>query len=136
MNTPKRAPCADCPWRKDAPKGYWHPSHFLSVWFSCQDDGQSLMLCHQSKKQKRKIICAGYALIVGYKSIGLRMANLDGKYDPNDYDACGIPLHGSFDEMMKAQGIEPPPRNRVLGRHETVEQAMSRIRRTFKNTKL
>ena len=113
MSATKRSPCADCPWRKDAPVGFWHKSNFNKLWKNCQDDGLRLMLCHKSRKSRKKQICAGYAIVLGYESIGLRLAAISGQFDPNDYDANGIVLHPSFEAIMKAQGIRQPRRNRV-----------------------
>ncbi len=61
--------------------------------------------------------------MLGYDSIGLRLAALNGQFDPNDYDANGIALHPSFEAIMKAQGIRQPRRNRVkdkpgAGKHQ------------------
>jgi len=126
-----RSPCNNCPWRKDAPMGYWHPKHFRDVWYDCQDDGLGLMLCHKSKAAKRPIICAGYALIVGFDSIGLRISASKGEFVPGNYSAKGIPLHRSFKAMMVAQGLKVPARNIIQPRlkHETVKQAIARIKR-------
>lgn len=107
-------PCDNCPWRKDAPPGYWDPDHFKSIWNNCQDDGLRLMLCHKSRPDEGvEVPCAGYVVTVGYDSIGLRLAAMQGKVDPREYNAKGIPLYDSFEDMMRAQGIEPPPRNKV-----------------------
>ena len=113
MSATKHSPCADCPWRNDAPVGFWHKSNFKKLWKNCQDDGLRLMLCHKSRKSRKKQICAGYAIVLGYESIGLRLAAFEGQFDPNDYDANGIALHPSFAAIMKAQGIRQPRRNRV-----------------------
>jgi hypothetical protein len=29
--TKVRRPCANCPWRVDAPRGYWDPQHFVAM---------------------------------------------------------------------------------------------------------
>ena len=113
MSATKRSPCEDCPWRTDAPVGYWHKSNFKRLWNKCQDDGLHVMLCHKSRKLKEKRICAGYAIVLGFESIGLRLAAHKGQFDPNDYHANGIALHPSFEAIMKAQGIRQPRRNRV-----------------------
>ncbi len=127
----KRSPCNDCPWRKDAPLGYWHPKHFRDVWFNCQDDGLHLMLCHKSKVAKRPIICAGYALIIKFNSIGLRFSAISGEFVPENYSAKGIPLHRSFKAMMVAQGLKLPARNIIQPRlkGETIKQTAARIKR-------
>lgn len=106
-------PCDNCPWRKDAPPRYWHDDHFVSIWSNCQDDGLSLMLCHKSRPPESQIICAGYAIVIGFESIGLRLAAAQGRFDPGEYSANGIELYSSFDALMKAQGLRPPARNAI-----------------------
>jgi hypothetical protein len=46
VTTKLRRPCANCPWRVDAPREYWDPQHFVDIWRNCQDDGPHIMLCH------------------------------------------------------------------------------------------
>lgn len=47
--TKLRRPCENCPWRVDAPRGYWDPQHFVDIFRNCQDDGLNIMLCHKSR---------------------------------------------------------------------------------------
>lgn len=109
-----KQPCADCPWRQDAPTGHWHPDHFVSIWQSCQDDGMAFMLCHKSRPAEGvRIPCAGYVLVVGFASIGLRLECLAGRLDPRDYDAGGVALYATFADMLRANGVRLPRRNRV-----------------------
>ena len=108
----KRKPCDNCPWRKDAPPGHWDPAHFRDIWRNCQDDGHALMLCHKSKPaEKIEIPCAGAVVVLGFKSIGIRIAALRGKLDVDAY-ASDVPLFPTFLAMLRANGIRPPKRNR------------------------
>ena len=52
--TKLRRACANCPWRIDAPRGYWDPQHFVDIWRNCQDDGLNIMLCHLTKKAESR----------------------------------------------------------------------------------
>lgn len=97
----KHRPCGDCPWRKDAPPKYWHPDHFSSIERHCQHDGVRIMLCHKSTAAQQHV-CAGWAAVVGFDAIGLRMAVMMGKYDPAGLDISGVELYASFDEMLAA----------------------------------
>ena len=79
----------------------------------CRGDGLTTMLCHKSTKAK-PIICAGWAAVEGYDAIGLRLATIQGKYDPAGLNVKGLDLFGSMREMIEAnnkvyvaQGQEP-----------------------------
>ena len=54
------------------------------------------MLCHKSKLPTLKIPCAGYVLIVGFESIGLRIAAMQGTVDISQYSANGLRLFGKY----------------------------------------
>ena len=72
------------------------------------------MLCHQSKpKEGVELPCAGAVIVLGFDSIGIRIATLQGKLDPEEY-ASDVELYSSFDNMMRANNIVPPKRNRIL----------------------
>ncbi|MDE2101718.1 MAG: hypothetical protein KGL39_31015 [Patescibacteria group bacterium] len=112
------SPCNDCPWRRDAPPGHWHPDHFDSIWAGCQDDGLSVMLCHKAAKlpeaERDNLPCRGWLLVMGCDAIGVRLLLLKGKIAPADLKpARGCPpLYATFEEMLRANGVEPGRRNR------------------------
>jgi hypothetical protein len=113
-------PCADCPWRKDAPRRLWDRQHFLDVWRECQDDGTHVMLCHQAAKlpdgpRKNDLFCRGWALVLGFAAIGMRLLAMRGVVKPSDLRPRkgGPALFKTFAAMLRAQGIRPPERNRV-----------------------
>ena len=109
----KQRPCDNCPWRKDAPRGYWDPQHFVDIARHCRDDGTHSMACHKSTPED-PILCAGYILVVGFDSIGLRIAAVRGEVSMKDYDAEGLELFSGYEEMLKANGVPVPPRNRMV----------------------
>lgn len=111
-----RKPCENCPWRRDAPPKYWHPDHFRSIWQNCQDDGLRVMQCHRSATTTAMLVCQGWARVLGTDAIGVRIALLQGDLtieETNDVD--GFDLF-TFEEMMVANDIELPPRNKWSGR--------------------
>lgn len=116
-------PCNDCPWRKDAPPGHWHPDHFRDIYRTCQDDGVGLMLCHKAAAlppgpKRDGLFCRGWVLVMGGAAIGVRLALLRGIVSTGDLDPApnGPDLYETFDAMMRANGVVPPPRNNHFGR--------------------
>ena len=104
----KRSPCSSCPWRKDAKLGLWHDDHYREMADSCQRDGHSRMGCHKSTLENFTV-CAGWVLVLGYNAIGVRLGHMQGKFDPeNDFDAGGLGLYESWEEMAKANGVDTP----------------------------
>jgi hypothetical protein len=114
-----RQPCSNCPWRRDAPREYWDPQHFKDIAVSCRDDGLSQMLCHCAgdlpPEQARDVICQGWVRVVGLDAIGVRLAAMRGAVTPEELEDVDRPdLFDSFEEMMDANGVELPARNRWI----------------------
>ena len=99
----RHRPCGNCPWRVDAPRKYWDPSHFAAIAQHCRGDGMGLMDCHKSTPDTRTI-CAGWAAVEGHAALGLRIAPILGQYDPSGLDTSGLALYPSFDAMLAANG--------------------------------
>lgn len=104
---PTRHPCTDCPWRVDSPRGHWAPQHFHDIARNCQNDGMDLMLCHKAnalpESERRRLICVGWARVVGFNAIGVRMAAVQGLISREDIEASGGPrLFKSFGAMLWA----------------------------------
>lgn len=114
-------PCGNCPWRKDAPRGYWHPEHFRAIARECRDDGTHTMGCHKSTPE-RQMVCAGWLGVIGYESIGARILALQGGPTPGDVSLEGLGMFAGYDDMLAANGVDIPPRNTVS------EQALARPR--------
>lgn len=112
-----RRPCANCPWRVDAPRGHWDPQHFDDIYRNCQDDGQHVMLCHKSnalpKDQRGDVPCQGWIRVMGFAAIGVRMLAIKGKITVEEVeDREGPELFPSFEAMMRANAVKIPPRSR------------------------
>lgn len=104
-------PCGNCPWRKDAPREYWDPEHFREIAVNCRDDGHHSMACHKTTKDRR-LVCAGWLGVIGYDSIGARLIAMQGGPKPDDVDLSGLEMFSGYEEMLEANGVEMPPRNR------------------------
>jgi hypothetical protein len=113
-----RRPCESCPWRVDAPRGYWDPQHFIDIWQSCQDDGTSIMLCHKSnalsKEERSSVPCQGWIRAMGFSAIGVRILAMQDRITTEEVDdRDGPELFPSFAAMMRANKIRLPKRTRV-----------------------
>ena len=116
-----RKPCSDCPWRKDAPKQYWDPQHFIDIWNNCQDDGMNTMLCHKANnlpkgaKDPAAPPCQGWIRVMGFRAIGVRILAMTGKISAEEVtDREGLNLFESFEKMLRANKIKIPKRNKWL----------------------
>ncbi len=117
MGLKLRKPCENCPWRHDAEPEYWDPDHFRDIWGNCQDDGRHVMLCHKStvlpEAERNDLPCQGWARVMAFDAIGVRIAVLSGKLsvdEVNDRDT--VDLYDTFAEMLEANRIEIPDRNK------------------------
>jgi hypothetical protein len=114
-----RRPCANCPWRVDAPRGYWDPQHFIDIWRTCQDDGTNIMLCHKSgtlsAEDRKDIPCQGWIRVMGFDAIGVRLLVMRGAVTFEEVeDKKGPKLFNSFTAMMRANKIRLPKRSRTV----------------------
>lgn len=114
--TKLRRACENCPWRVDAPRGYWDPQHFVDIWRNCQDDGLNVMLCHKSnalpKEKRGDIPCQGWIRVMGFDAIGVRLLVMRGGATFEEVeDNAGPKLFPTFAAMMKANKIPLPRRS-------------------------
>jgi Family of unknown function (DUF6283) len=118
--TKLRRACENCPWRVDAPRGYWDPQHFVDIWQRCQDDGVSVMLCHKSGKANalpaakyKDIPCQGWIRAMGFEAIGVRILVMQDRVTLEEVeDRDGPKLFPTFTAMMRANKIKLPKRSR------------------------
>jgi hypothetical protein len=114
-----RRACENCPWRVDAPRGYWDPQHFIDIWRNCQDDGLNVMLCHKSnvlpKEERSEIPCQGWIRVMGFDAIGVRTLVMRGKVTFEEVeDKAGPKLFSTFTAMLKANKIPLPRRAKMV----------------------
>jgi len=117
-----RRPCSNCPWRVDAPRGYWDPQHFVDIWKHCQDDGLNFMLCHKAltlPEQDRQLVpCQGWIRVMGFEAIGVRLLALREQVTLEEINDQGGPvLFPTFAAMLRANKIPLPRRSRMTPRH-------------------
>lgn len=116
-----RRACESCPWRVDAPRGYWDQQHFVDIWRTCQDDGTHVMLCHKSnalsKEERGEVPCQGWIRVMGFSAIGVRLLALREAITPEEVeDRDGPKLFKSFAGMMRANKVKLPKRSRMTRR--------------------
>jgi hypothetical protein len=114
-----RRACENCPWRVDAPRGYWDGQHFVDIWRNCQDDGLNIMLCHKSnalpEKERGDVPCQGWIRVMGFDAIGVRILVMQGKATHEEVeDRDGPELFPTFTAMMRANKIRLPKRSKWL----------------------
>jgi hypothetical protein len=112
-----RRPCQNCPWRVDAPRQHWDPTHFVEIWRGCQDDAMHVMLCHKSnalpKKDQGDIPCQGWIRVMGFSAIGVRLLAMQDKITIEEVeDKDGPELFPSFAAMLRANKIKLPKRSK------------------------
>jgi hypothetical protein len=73
------------------------------------------MLCHKAKKgapSHTQPTCQGWVRVMGDHAIGVRIALARGQVTPAEtQDTKGLDLFESFEAMLRANNVEPPPRN-------------------------
>lgn len=97
-------PCANCPWRRSTPREGFPGGYIDTRRLRRMADGASLtpaMGCHA-----RERVCVGFALVVGTRSLGFRLATILGAYDPSTL-ASDAPLH-TLASVIKAHGTLRP----------------------------
>lgn len=113
MNWTTKKPCASCPYRKDAPLGFWDKSHFDKL---SADDADPLngaiYQCHGTRKRPEGTdVCAGWLLDQKRRnipSIQLRLALFRSKQACDLLEAVDpgeLELYGSIDEMVDANNL-------------------------------
>jgi Family of unknown function (DUF6283) len=99
----RRAPCADCPWRKDA-VGIFPAQAFRISAHTAYDMSPETFACHQSGKT-RPATCAGFLLRAEH-NLAVRLAILKGKI-ARDVTDGGVELHEDYRAMAVANGVDP-----------------------------
>jgi hypothetical protein len=107
----RRRPCAECPWRRDTPRGMFTQERYDALADTSGARGAEapidapLFACHKSA-EGREEACAGWLAAVGAEHLGVRLAVVSGRIPasalapPDDWPA----LFASYDEMARTQG--------------------------------
>lgn len=102
--TYRRAPCSDCPWRKDA-TGIFPAEAFRHSANTAYDMSEHAFACHQSGTEK-PATCAGFLLRGAAHNLSVRLAYMQGRIQDDVTDG-GCELHESYRSMAVANGVAP-----------------------------
>lgn len=104
----RRAPCATCPWRRDAigefpAEAFRHSACTGADGAHFSPEAMHTFACHESGS-KKSAVCAGY-ILQNHAAIGWRIAVTRGEFDPKMVSADGLDLFDSYYEMAVANGV-------------------------------
>lgn len=99
-------PCAQCPWRSDLPTGVFPAAAFRHSANTTYDMSERTFACHQQGKDK-PATCAGFLLRGADHNLGVRMAIMRERYNPQAINDGGFPLYRSYRAMAVANGVAP-----------------------------
>lgn len=101
----RREPCAECPWRKDAPIGAFPAEAFRISADTAYDQSMRAFSCHMSGSEK-PATCAGFLLRGAEHNLGVRIRYSAGDIDPGSVTSK-VELYDSYRDMAEANGVAP-----------------------------
>lgn len=107
----RRAPCASCPYRTDAPLGLWSREEFEDLLASDRTQMGTLYGCHEYRKRRDQAqVCVGWLLDQRERnvpSLMLRMVLLQNPQARACYaeSESPVPLYDSIEEMCAQNGV-------------------------------
>jgi hypothetical protein len=107
----RRYPCAECPFRCDTQPGQFPACRYDALRETAGSPGSEVPLgapffaCHKSPEGADEV-CAGWLAACGIEHLGVRMAVLTGRLEPEHLrPGEGWPeLFATYDEMAATQG--------------------------------
>jgi Family of unknown function (DUF6283) len=110
----RNRPCGECPWRRDTPPGKFPACRYEALRETSGQPGAEVPLgapmfaCHMTQ-EGREVACAGWLAVCGIEHLGVRMAVLAGRLEPEDLrpGEGWPPLFQSYDEMAATQAGKP-----------------------------
>ena len=102
----RRQPCAECPWRRDAPVGAFPAEAYRISANTAHDLAGSTFACHM-KGTRDPAVCAGFLLRGAAHNMAVRMGCLSGHFDLSQVKEGGVDLYDSYREMAEANGVDP-----------------------------
>ena len=91
----RREPCAQCPYRRDAPLAKWHPQHFVDLILADRSLFGAIYLCHNQDGN----VCVGWALDQRELRLG---DDVDAARQFRELSDGGHPRFASVEEMCLA----------------------------------
>lgn len=103
----KRLPCNTCPWRPSTPPHGFPGGHMSERILRCAgrdawNPDFTLMQCHCTA-DRNPGVCVGFALVVGFDSLGLRLAVCAGLVDMDQLDTDEHLL--TLDQVVERHGL-------------------------------
>lgn len=94
-------PCAQCPWRRDAPTDRFPAEVFRHSARTAYDMASHVFGCHMAGRNQPKT-CAGFLLRGASDNLAIRMSRADfsGVHST-------VPLYDDYREMAVANGVDP-----------------------------
>lgn len=107
--------CANCPYRKDAPRRHWDAAEFHGVLNAERSQFGKVYACHKQKEidPKARGFCAGWLLNQKKRNIPSIALRLHLIQDPSAREALeamtdgGHPMFASVEAMCRANGVRP-----------------------------
>jgi hypothetical protein len=99
----QRRPCAECPWRLDAPVGAFPAEAYRISAHTAYDGAMETFGCHMSGADNLST-CAGFLLANSLNNIGRRLAERVGRLDMTQVSSP-VPLYPSYRAMAEANGV-------------------------------
>lgn len=100
----RKTVCAECPWRRDAEVGRFPAQAFRESASTSYDMAQRMFSCHMSGAAK-PAVCAGFLLRNADHNLSVRVACVEGRYDPSEVSDGGADLYDNYREMAIANGV-------------------------------
>jgi hypothetical protein len=101
-----KSTCAECPWLLTSKPGKFPPERYLELADTCKPGGlHGLFACHMTPDGGERA-CAGMLTVCGMDSNRVRLAMIEGRFDPRTVKATG-PLYPNYRAMAEANGCDP-----------------------------
>jgi hypothetical protein len=100
----RRTPCAECPWRKDAPLEAFPANAYRHSAVTAWDMAQNVFSCHMSGIEKGAV-CAGFLHRGAEHNLSIRMAIITNRFDWADLPDSPVDLYESYRAMAEANGV-------------------------------
>lgn len=99
----RRKPCAECPWRRDAPGGAFPAQAYRLSARTAYDMAESMFSCHMAGATAPSV-CAGFLLRGADHNLSVRLGIIRGEYDPGRVSS-DVALHDDYRAMAVANGV-------------------------------
>lgn len=101
----QRRPCAECPWRIDAPVGAFPAEAYRISAHTAYDGAMETFGCHMAGAENLST-CAGFLLMNSLNNIGRRLSERLGRLDMSQVSSP-VPLYPSYRAMAENNGVSP-----------------------------